>query len=91
MVAVVASRTDALPENHVYRDAGCEYSPSCLSCPFAKCRYDQPIVDQFRDQRDQLIVELRTKGRTIQAIAKKAHCGRRTVFRVLAEAREGGQ
>ena len=35
-------RKEALPENAEYRDTGCELAPSCLSCPFVRCRYDYP-------------------------------------------------
>ena len=33
-------RRDALPEYVDYRDTGCELAPSCLNCPFIRCRYD---------------------------------------------------
>lgn len=26
----------------VYEDTGCRSAPSCLSCPFAQCKYDRP-------------------------------------------------
>ncbi|MCI0778246.1 MAG: hypothetical protein J4N95_08690 [Chloroflexi bacterium] len=38
-------RKEALPENHDYKDTGCELAPSCLSCPFPRvtttCRAGQ--------------------------------------------------
>ena len=33
---------DARPEFFTYTDDGCEYSPSCLSCPLPACKYDYP-------------------------------------------------
>lgn len=27
-------------EVYVHRDMGCDRAPSCLACPFARCRYD---------------------------------------------------
>ena len=35
-------RREALPEYANYKDTGCDLAPSCLSCPFARCRYDKP-------------------------------------------------
>ena len=35
-------RSDTLPENTRYKDDGCDVSSSCLGCPLAKCRYDDP-------------------------------------------------
>ncbi len=35
-------RREALPEYANYRDTGCDLAPSCLSCPFVRCRYDKP-------------------------------------------------
>ena len=35
-------RKEALPENTLYEDTGCDLASSCLSCPFVRCRYDYP-------------------------------------------------
>ena len=35
-------RSEALPENTLYEDTGCDLASSCLSCPFVRCRYDYP-------------------------------------------------
>ena len=34
-------RREALPEYANYKDEGCELAPSCLRCPFARCKYDE--------------------------------------------------
>ena len=34
-------RREALPEYANYQDVGCSLAPSCLSCPFVRCRYDK--------------------------------------------------
>ena len=34
-------RREALPEYANYKDTGCDLAPSCLSCPFVRCRYDK--------------------------------------------------
>ena len=53
-----------LPENYNYRDTGCELAPSCLECPLATCKYDDPAYGRsgrtmFRDRE---IVRLRMQG-----------------------------
>jgi hypothetical protein len=30
-----------------YRDTGCEHSPTCLSCPLARCKYDRPPAENL--------------------------------------------
>ena len=35
-------RKEALPEYAAYQDTGCELAPSCLNCPLARCKYDEP-------------------------------------------------
>ena len=35
-------RREALPEYAHYHDTGCDLAPSCLSCPFVRCRHDYP-------------------------------------------------
>lgn len=34
---------NSLPEATYYRDEGCNYAPSCLDCPFPKCRYELEV------------------------------------------------
>ncbi len=82
-------RIDALPENTEYRDDGCEYCPSCLECPFAKCRYDSRAgVRSLRvSQREQDCIELREAGATVAQIAVALSISRRSVFPAFARAR----
>ena len=79
-------RLDALPENVRYRDEGCDLSPSCLNCRLPVCRYDNPrSTRRLRTLgRDQEIVRLRRRERLpIDALARRFHVSRRTVFRIL--------
>jgi hypothetical protein len=82
-------RRDALPEHTSYADTGCDLHPACLSCPLARCRYDEPggARKLLSDERDRSIIELRREGRPISAIASRFGVSRRTVFRVLAHGR----
>lgn len=86
------ARRDALPEHTHYADTGCEVHPSCLTCPLARCRYDEPggARQILNYDRDRSIVDLQRRGLPINTIAARAGVSRRTVFRVLARARTAG-
>jgi hypothetical protein len=85
------TRRDALPEHTRYADTGCDLHPSCLTCPLARCRYEQD-TDAARKragrERDRRIIELQRRGKTIGMIASRFGVSRRTVFRVLARERD---
>lgn len=74
-----------LPENQTYIDTGCELAPSCLKCPMAMCKYDEPNRRRRRRNvmRDQEIVRLRSKGLRVTEIAKICKTSDRTVYRVI--------
>lgn len=84
-------RVDALPEYTEYRDTGCDLHPSCLSCPFPRCRYDEPggVAALLRAARDEAILRSYEAGRSIDEIARAHGVSRRTVFRVLSARRRG--
>lgn len=84
-------RIDALPEHTDYRDTGCEISASCLECPLARCKYDEPGGARALTMaaRDREIALLRRKYQApIDLLSSTYGVSRRTIFRVLAEARE---
>ena len=86
-------RRDALPEHTNYHDSGCDLHPSCLSCPLARCRYDEPGGARrlLSGERDSQVLDLQRRGgATIEAIAREVGVSRRTVFRILARARTEG-
>ena len=65
---------DALPEFFPYRDEGCEVSPSCLRCPLAQCKYDDPLAYQqgLRRQRDHQVLQTRRQeGATVTQLARR--------------------
>ena len=83
-------REDALPEHIEYRDEGCDLFASCLTCPLPRCRYDEPggartMLNRVRDE------EMRRlhldSGLPVDEIAVRYRVSRRTVFRVLSQAR----
>jgi hypothetical protein len=78
-------RADALPEFTRYHDDGCDVSPSCLTCPLPRCRYEQPggLRVLFNEARDDDIIELRARGASAAELAGRFGVSRRTVFRVL--------
>lgn len=83
-------RSDALPEHTDYRDTGCDVSESCLGCPLARCKYDEPVGGRSLSAtaRNREIVLLRERYRApINLLASTYGVTRRTVFRALREAR----
>ena len=82
-------RIDALPEHVAYRDGGCDLAPTCLRCPLARCRYDEPggARKLFRGARDGAVLVRRGEGLAINGLASEFGISRRSVFRILARGR----
>lgn len=82
----------ALPEEANYVDTGCSMAPSCLRCPFARCRYDLEgrvsVKSRKITERHAAILDLDAAGATVEEIAAHLGVSRRTVFRVRSEARD---
>ena len=79
------TRSDALPEGADWRDDGCNYHPSCLSCPFPVCvkhELPQGMLSLKRRARNAQIIALR--GAPVDEIAERFGLSPRSVFRVLA-------
>ncbi len=78
-------RSDTLPENTRYADDGCEFSLSCLSCPLAMCKYDDPgwTRRQDRGQRDDEIFRLKKAGIPVPELARQFRVSTRTVHRIV--------
>ena len=81
--------SDLLPEYCHYQDEGCEFAPSCLECPFARCVYDEPGGKQHfvKELRNQEILRLYTTGKEIRELAEIFGISQRTVHRALKRAR----
>jgi len=80
---------DLPPEYCRYHDDGCELAPSCLSCPFDRCLYDEPGGRQrfTRKLRDREILRLFTAGNHgVTELAAIFAVSRRTVQRALRRA-----
>lgn len=83
-------RRDTLPEHADYRDTGCELSASCLSCPLARCQYDERggVRRLVASARDREIVLIRTRyAAPINQLATTYGLTRRSIFRILAHGR----
>jgi len=82
----VRVRADALPEYTRYRDDGCDVHPHCLTCPLARCRYDEPggLRALVNAKRDREIVEMRLSGTGVGELAGRFGLSRRSVFRILS-------
>ena len=76
-------------EHASFADNGCEMSPTCLSCPLALCKYDDPDWRRRHDieARDAHIVELRSGGMPVNEISAMMEVSDRTVYRVLLRAK----
>jgi transposase-like protein len=85
-----ATRRDARPEHMVYRDAGCDLHPACLSCPFPRCRYDEfhGAVHLRQESTAQEIERLYLAGAPVGQLCQRFGIARRTVFRYLKQVRE---
>ncbi len=81
---------DLLPEQIQYRDDGCEVSSSCLTCPLPVCRYEVRggLAALQRGPRDAELLDEHRKGAGIDTLCRRFHLSRRTVFRILAAARQ---
>ena len=77
---------DLLPEQTQYKDEGCEMSPSCLSCPLARCIFDTPHGKQtlIKRRRDEEMAKLyREKHPAHREMARIFNVSTRTVQRAL--------
>ena len=83
---------DTVPELYPYRDDGCEVSPSWLSCPLPKCKYDDPMWyrRERRSQRDQEVLQVQAQeGLTVPELAHRFGVSQRTIFRILRRSYNG--
>jgi len=81
---------DLPPEYYHYRDEGCEFTDSCLNCPFEKCIYDEPRGRQryIKRLRAKEIARLfTTGGKGIKELALIFGLSQRTVQRALKRAK----
>ena len=85
-----AIRSDALPDHVGFHDGGCSFAPECLRCPLERCVYELPggVRRALADSRDEALLLRRRNGAAIDALAREFRISRRSVFRVLAKARE---
>lgn len=84
-MALKTVRSDTLPENTRYSDDGCEAAASCLECPLAMCKYDDPgwLRREDRKRRDDEIFRLRKLGISVPELARQFKVSSRTVHRVV--------
>ena len=67
-----------------YPDRGCAAAPRCLSCPLARCRYDDPAAYQRQSRGDVEAQTLAAQGMKPNEIAAHQGVRVRTVYRRLA-------
>ena len=81
-----SNELDLPPEYCQYRDEGCEFAPSCLSCPFPKCIYEQPGGRQhwLKERRDKEVTGLvAADNKGVKELASMFGVSQRTIQRIL--------
>ena len=82
---IVDTELDLPPEYCHYRDEGCEFADSCLSCPFPQCLYDEPRGKQhwLKELRNKEIARLFSGGWGAKELASLFGLSQRTIQRAL--------
>lgn len=74
-------------DDHIpyHQDKGCKFAPSCLSCPFSKCIYDEVGGEKgwLERQRNKEIIRLFKEGKSIKELMVMFGVSERIVRRVL--------
>ena len=86
MEEATENEPDLPPEYCHYRDEGCEFSDSCLNCPFLQCLYDEPRGKQrwLKELRDKQIARLFSGGDWgVKELALLFGLSQRTIQRAL--------
>ncbi len=85
MAPLAPVRSDTLPENTRYKDDGCDVSATCLECPLALCKYDDPgwLQRESRRTRDDEIFRLRQERVPVAEISERFGISTRTVHRIV--------
>ena len=84
---------DSVPRYYQYPDKGCEFYPSCLTCPFPKCVYEEPFIGVRRAKkrgRNEEIIERFYKGESIADLAKAFGVHKRTIQRAVKRGGKDG-
>ncbi len=82
---------DLPPEFCHYQDNGCEFADSCLNCPFPECLYAEPGGKQrwLKCLRGEAVLRLFTsRGKTVKDLALMFGVSRRTIQRILKQAKD---
>lgn len=64
-----------------YREDGCHLHDHCLSCPLAKCYFDEERIDEDLGEQ---VREMRAQGATVNEVAVALGIKRRWVFYLSA-------
>ncbi len=86
MEEATENEPDLPPEYCHYRDEGCEFSDSCLNCPFLQCLYDEPRGKQrwLKELRNKEIAGLFSSGGWgVKEMALLFGLSQRTIQRAL--------
>lgn len=91
VVLEVPVKAESLVDYRIYigqmwPDEGCNLAPSCLSCPFVKCRHDYFGGElQLRsEERRRQVAEMKARGLTFREMAAELGVSVRQVARLAA-------
>ena len=71
-------------ERYECQDEGCDLFPSCLNCPFPRCRYDEPRRRHMgKALRNEEMLRLYREGLKVERIAQRFGVSKRTVYRII--------
>lgn len=79
---------DPLPEQTAYRDTGCRLHAACLTCPFVRCKEDEPRVQYQTVIRVERFLVLRRQGKSVKEAAFAVGLSQRSGYRIARYARE---
>jgi len=80
--------TDPAPRYEHHPDKGCEFAPSCLNCPFSKCKYDEPgigIAKIMKRDRNAEIIKRFKNGESRSDLAIAFGLSYRVIQRIVKD------
>lgn len=91
VVLEVPVKGESLVDYRIYSgqlwpDEGCSLAPSCLTCPFVRCRHDyRGGENQLRaEERRRQVSEMKARGLTFREMAAELGVSMRQVARLAA-------
>ena len=78
----------SVPTYKTHPDKGCRFAPSCLNCPFPKCKLDElgtGIIRAKKRNRNEEICRRFKQGESVKELTQAFKVSRRTIQRVITK------